>query len=56
MKVQWESILADDNGVTNREVREQFQYGLPVRNVFCGLSRHTIANWVADELRKRSTD
>ena len=56
MKVQWETIVADDKGVTNREVREQFQYGLPVRNVFCGLSRHTIANWVADELRKRSTD
>ena len=56
MKVQWESSVADDKGVTNREVREKFQYGLPVRNVFCGLARHSIANWIVDELRKRSSN
>ena len=54
MKVEWETVVAEDSGVTNHQVRETFRYGLPVRNVFCGLSHHTIANWIANELQRRS--
>ena len=53
VKVEWETIVDDDKGVTNGEVRQNYAHGLPVRNVFCGMSRHNIADWIADELQRR---
>ena len=56
VKVEWETIVADDKGVQNREVRQNYDYNLPVRNVFCGIYRHNIANWIADQLQCRADD
>ena len=53
MKVKWETIVADDKGVTNGEVLQNYGHGLPVRNVFCRISRHSMADWIADELQRR---
>ena len=53
VKVKWETVVDDDKGVKNWEVRQKYDYGLPVRNVFCGMYRHDIANWIADELQRR---
>ena len=53
VKVQWETIVADDKGVKNEEIRQKFDRSLPVRNVFCGMYRHQIAAWIAEELQRR---
>ena len=53
VKVDWKTIVADDKGVTNQEVRQNHDHNLPVRNVFCGMSRHDVADWIADELQRR---
>ena len=53
VKVEWKTFVGDDNGVMNSEVRKKYDYGLPVRNVFCGMSRHDAADWIADELQRR---
>ena len=53
VKVEWKNTVADDKGVMNREVRQKYDYSLPVRNVFCGMSRHDVADWIADELQRR---
>ena len=53
VKVEWETIVADDKGITNGEVRQKYDHGLPVRNVFCGMYRHDIADWIADDLQRR---
>ena len=34
VKVKWETIVADDQGIKNAEIRRKFNRGLPVRNVF----------------------
>ena len=57
VKVEWEAIVADDKGITNEEVLQNSAdrlYRLPVRNVFCGMSRHDIADWIAGELQRRA--
>ena len=53
VKVQWETIVADDKGVKNEEIRQRFNCSLPVRKVFCGMYRHQITAWIADELQRR---
>ena len=53
VKVEWKTVVDDDKGVMNGEVRQKYDYGLPVRNVFCGMSRHNAADWIADELQRR---
>ena len=54
LKVVWETIVDDDKGVTLRNVREETGYNLPVRCVFAGMNRHDAAEWIANELRRRS--
>ena len=54
VKVEWKTIVSNDKGVTNMEVRQNCDYSLPVRNVFCGMSRHDVADWIADELQRRA--
>ena len=57
VKVKWEAIVADDKGITDGEVRHNFyDYRLPVRNVFCGMSRHDIADWIAGKLQRRADE
>ena len=53
VKVEWETIVAADKGVKNEEIRQRFNCGLPVRNVFCGMYRHQMTAWIADELQRR---
>ena len=53
VEVKWETIVADDKGIKNWQVRQKYDHGLPVRNVFCGMYRHDIANWIAGELQSR---
>ena len=53
VKVEWETIVADDQGIKNAEIRRKFDRSLPVRNVFCGLHRSQMADWIADELQRR---
>ena len=53
VKVEWKTVVDDDKGVMNGEVRQNYDYNLPVRNVFCGMSRHDAADWIADELQRR---
>ena len=54
VKVEWEVTVADDKGVTHGEVWQKYTYGLPVRNVFCGIYRPDIADWIAGELQHRA--
>ena len=54
VKVVWETIVSDDNGVRIRDVRKETGYNLPVRCVFAGMNRHDAANWIADELKRRT--
>jgi hypothetical protein len=55
LKVHWEAIVPEDKGVTNKEVSGRWSYSLPVRCVFCALSRHEVADWIDAQLRDRST-
>ena len=50
VKVAWETIVADDRGVTKRKVSQELNYNLPVRNVFCRIP-HVIADWIVGELQ-----
>jgi hypothetical protein len=54
LRVQWEAVVTDDRGVTSQEVLQRHNYKLPVRSVFCGMSRHDVAEWIASELRQRA--
>ncbi len=54
VKIDWETTVVDNKGVTKKEVQQKFGYNLPVRNVFCGMSRHDVADWIADELQHRA--
>ena len=56
VKVEWEVTVADDKGVTHGEVWQKYTYGLPVRNVFCGIYRPDIADWIAGELQRRASE
>ncbi len=56
VKVVWETIVSDDNGVRIRDVRKETGYNLPVRCVFAGMNRHDAADWIADELKRRSDE
>lgn len=53
LRVDWETIVPNDKGVTNRQVRQKFNRWLPVRNVFCGFYG-PVPEWVSKKLRKRS--
>ncbi len=53
VRVDWKTIVADDEAVTWREVNEKFGYRLP-RPVFCEMScPPDVTNWIADELQRR---
>ena len=54
VKVEWKVTVPESHGITAQEVSEETGYNLPVRNVFCGISRHHIADWIADELQRRA--
>ena len=53
LRVKWNVIVPDRGAVTVREVKSRFSYTLPFRSVFCGMSRHDVADWIEDELRHR---
>ncbi len=53
VRIKWETIVAEDLGIKLKEVKDKFGYGLPVRNIFCRMSRPDIADWIADELHQR---
>lgn len=55
LNIKWETVVSDDQGVTNREVLEAHNYNLPVRCVFCAVSRHDVAEWIVTQLRERET-
>ncbi|MYB56534.1 MAG: hypothetical protein F4X51_09105 [Gemmatimonadetes bacterium] len=56
VRVTWETIVADDEVVTQREVNEKFGYGLPHSgSVFCEMScSPNVTNWIAKELLRRA--
>ena len=56
VKVDWETIVADDQGVKMKEVRDQHDYGLPIRgHPFCKMyCSFDVTNWIADELQRRA--
>ena len=55
VEVNWEKIVADDKGITNRQVRDQHGYNLPVRNTFCKMyCPPAAADWIAAELQRRA--
>ena len=53
--VEWETRVPDDCGVTNAQVKQEFDRGLPVRNVFCGMSRVGMPDWISEQLQRRSS-
>ena len=46
-------MVPEDQAVTQRQVQAAYGYGFPVRSVFCGMSRHDVADWIAHELEQR---
>ena len=55
LKVKWETIVADDQGVTVKQVWDQHNYGLPVRQAICNMGcLSDVTDWIADELRRRA--
>ncbi len=54
LSVEWETLVPDDRGVTNAQVRKKFDKGLPVRKVFCGLY-HGMPDWISQQLIRRSS-
>lgn len=55
VKVKWETIVADDKGVTVEQVKEQHGYRLPVRNVFCNMyCPSDVTNWIFEELQRKA--
>ena len=53
VRIKWETIVAEALGIKLKEVNDKFGYGLPVRNIFCRMSRPDIADWTANELHQR---
>ena len=54
VRVEWTTVVPEEKGVTNAQVRTAREYNLPVRSVFCGMSRHDVADWIEQELKDRS--
>ena len=54
VRVEWETIVSEGQGVTIKDVSGAVGYNLPVRCVFSGIYRHDAANWIADELHTRA--
>ena len=55
VKVNWETIVADDKGVTVEQVKKQHGYRLPVLNVFCNMyCPSDVTNWIFEELQRRA--
>lgn len=54
VKVEWQTTVSHNSGVTIRDVKRETGYNLPVRCVFAGMNRHDAADWIADELLRRS--
>ena len=52
LKVEWETIVGEDRGVTTGQVQDQFGQGLAVRHVFCGMYGD-MPGWIAEQLRLR---
>lgn len=52
VKVKWETIVDKDQGITTKQVKDQFNEGLPVRKVFCGMYGEK-PDWIAKQLRQR---
>ena len=56
VKVEWETIVAEDRGITIGEVKGKHDYDLPCRHTFCQLHCcPDVTDWIADELRRRAT-
>lgn len=55
LRVNWETIVGEDRGVTTAQVQEHFGQGLAVRNVFCGMYGD-IPGWIAHQLRLRQNE
>ena len=53
VRVQWELVLAEEQGVTLRQVNEAASYILPVRNTFARIYNPDAADWIDKELRQR---
>ena len=54
VRVDWETIVAEDKGITKEEVKGEHDYGLPIRNTFCQMHCcPDVTNWIADELQRR---
>lgn len=54
VKVEWETIVAEDKGITKEVVKGEHDYGLPIRNTFCQMyCPPDVTNWIADELQRR---
>ncbi len=54
VRVEWTTVVPEEKGVTNAQVKTAREYNLPVRSVFCGMSRHDVADWIEQELKDRS--
>ena len=52
LRVEWETIVDEDRGVTTGQVQDQFGQGLAVRHVFCGMYGE-MPDWIAEQLRLR---
>ena len=46
VRVEWTTVVPEEKGVTNAQVKTAREYNLPVRSVFCGMSRHDVADWI----------
>ncbi len=54
VRIEWETIVAEDKGITKEEVKGEHDYGLPIRNTFCQMHCcPDVTNWIADELQRR---
>ena len=53
VRVKWEIIVTEDQGVTLQDVSEAKGYNLPIRNVFARIYNHDAAQWIAEELGRR---
>ncbi len=55
VKVDWETIVADNQGVKVEHVWDQYGYYLPFRHTFCKMRCSSeVTDWIADELQRRA--
>ena len=52
LRVEWETIVDEDDGVTTGQVQDRFGQGLAVRHVFCAMY-DDMPDWIAEQLRRR---